>query len=141
MSIFKIKFRYTDKLWTKYKRLRDSYTCQYCGKVYSPDNCRNLGVAHFHGRAHENVRFDDENTLCLCNIPCHRYLDTHKTEFQEFMRQRLGQKRYDLLDLRAHIYKKRDDRADAMIIREMIRDLENGGILSLANGEIAIHMG
>jgi hypothetical protein len=124
MSIFKIKLRTTDRLWTKYKRIKEDYTCQKCGRVYPPDNCRNLGVAHFHGRAHENVRFDEENTLCLCNIPCHQYLDTHKTEFKEFMRKRLGDKAYDLLDLRAHITKKRDDKSDALIIRQMLKEQE-----------------
>jgi len=139
MGVFDIKLRKSDRLWTRYKRIRDNYTCQWCGRVYPLDNCRNLGVAHFHGRGHENVRFDEENTLCLCNIPCHRYLDTHKTEFKEFMRQRLGQERYDLLELKAHIYKKRDDRADVMIIREMLKELEKG-LFALSNGEVAIHM-
>jgi len=126
MSIFKIKLRTTDRLWTRYKRIKENYTCQWCGRVYVPDNYRNLGVMHFHGRGHENVRFDEENTLCGCNIPCHRYLDTHKTEFQEFMRKRLGQKAYDLLDLRAHIRKDRDDKSDAIILRQLLKELENG---------------
>ena len=122
MSIFKVKLRYTDRLWTRYKRLQERNTCQYCGRVYSPDNLRNLGVAHFHGRSHENVRFDEENTLCLCNIPCHRYMDQHKTEFGEFMLKRLGQERFDLLALRAHIHKDRDDRADALVIRHLLAE-------------------
>jgi len=77
----------------------------------------------YHGRSHENVRFDEENTLCLCNIPCHRYLDTHKTEFREFMLGRLGQQGYDLLALRAHIRKQRDDRADAIVIKELLKEV------------------
>ena len=123
MSIFTVKLRTTDRLWTQYMRTKQDYTCQFCGRPYPVDNCRNLGVMHFHGRGHENVRFDEENTLCGCSIPCHRYLDTHKTEFQEFMRKRLGQKAYDLLELRSHIYKKRDDRADAIIIKHLLKEV------------------
>jgi len=124
MSIFKIKLRLTDRLWTRYMRKKQDYTCQYCGRVYSPENCRNLGVMHYHGRGHENVRFDEENTLCGCSIPCHQYLDTHKTEFGEFMRTRLGQERFDLLALRAHITKDRDDKADAIIIRQLLKEVQ-----------------
>jgi hypothetical protein len=123
MGIFQVKLRTTDRLWTQYMRTKQDYTCQFCGRVYPVDNCRNLGVMHFWGRGHENVRFDEENTLCGCSIPCHRYLDTHKTEFEEFMRKRLGQKAYDLLELRAHIYKKRDDRADTIIIKELLKEV------------------
>jgi hypothetical protein len=123
MSIFKIKLRTSDRLWTKYKRIAENYTCQKCSRQYAEDNCRNLAVSHFHGRGHENVRFDEENTLCLCNIPCHQYFDTHKTEFQEFMRQRLGPKAYDLLALRTHIHKDRDDKSDVIIIKQLLKEV------------------
>jgi len=123
MSIFKVKLRTTDRLWTKYRRIRCEFTCQYCGRVYPEDNCRNLGVSHYHGRAHENVRFDEENTPCLCSIPCHTYFDTHKTEYRDWMLKRLGQERFDMLQLKAHIHKDRDDKSDAIIIRQMIKEL------------------
>jgi transcription elongation factor Elf1 len=123
MSLFSIKLRTTDRLWTRYKRIKEKFTCQKCGRAYLSESCANLQVAHFHGRGHENVRFDEQNTLCLCGIPCHRYFDTHKTEFEEFMLKRLGREAYDLLDLRAHIYKKRDDRADMIIIKELLKEV------------------
>jgi len=121
-GIFSITLRKTDRLWTKYKRIKENYTCQWCGRVYLPNNCRNLGVSHYHGRGHENVRFDEENTLCLCSIPCHHYLDMHKTEFKEFMRQRLGDRALDLLDVRAHIRKNRDDTMDEIIIKQLLKE-------------------
>lgn len=121
-GIFSITLRETDRLWTRYKRIKENYTCQWCGREYIPENCRNLGVSHYHGRGHENVRFDEENTLCLCTIPCHQYLDTHKTEYREFMRQRLGDVAYDLLDIWAHTYKKRDDVSDKIIIKALLEE-------------------
>ena len=138
MSIYTIKLRYTDDLWKQYMRVKQGFTCQKCGRVYSPDNCANLHTAHFHGRGHENVRFDEQNTLLLCGIPCHQYFDTHKTEFKEFMLNRLGRERYDLLELRAHIYKKRDDRADAIILRQMLKEIE-GGVINIGPS-VAVHM-
>jgi len=139
MSLYKIKLRYTDGLWRKYLRVKQGFTCQKCGRAYSPDNAANLQVAHFHSRRHENTRFDAENTLLLCGIPCHQYFDTHRTEFEEFMLNRLGQERYDLLELKAHITKKRDDRGDALVIRAMIKELEHGEPITIGNSTL-VHM-
>lgn len=123
MSIFKVKLRSSDRLWTKYKRLKENYTCQKCGREYLPDDCRNLGVSHYHGRSHENVRFDEDNTPCMCNLPCHHYFDQHKGEYREYMVKRLGQEGFDMLELRAHIRKSRDDKMDAIIIKELLKEV------------------
>ena len=123
MSIYKIKLRYTDGLFRKWRRIKDNYTCQKCGQPYSSDNAGSLEVAHFHSRRHENTRFDEENTLCLCRVRCHQYFDTHRTEFEAFMLERLGRERYDLLELRAHITKKRDDAGDRIILKEMLKEV------------------
>ena len=122
MSIYKIKLRYTDGLFRKWRLVRDNFTCQKCGQPYSSDNAGSLEVAHFHSRRHENTRFDEENTLCLCRVRCHQYFDTHRTEFEAFMLERLGQEKYDLLELRAHITKKRDDASDRLILKEMLKE-------------------
>ena len=122
MGIYKIKLRYTDGLYRKWRLVRDHFTCQKCGQPYPPDNAGSLEVAHFHSRRHENTRFDEENTLCLCRVRCHQYFDTHRTEFEAFMLERLGQERYDLLELRAHITKKRDDASDRLILKEMLKE-------------------
>lgn len=123
-SIFSITLRPTDILWTKYLRIKYKYTCQWCGRVYTPENCRNLGVSHYFNRTHENVRFDEENTPLLCNVPCHMKLGGEgNREYGEFMLNRLGQERYDALVLRAHIYKKRDDVSDKIIIKKLLEDL------------------
>ena len=38
----------------------------------------------------------------------------------------LGQEEFDLLDIRAHTYKARDDKLDLIIIRQKIKELEGG---------------
>ena len=124
MSIFKVKLRTSDRLWTRYMRVKQAFTCQKCGRVYSEDNCRNLGVSHYFGRVNENVRFDEDNTNCMCNIPCHQYFDTHKTEYKDWMIQRLGQDGFDMLQLKKQIHKDRNDIGDAIIIRQMLKEVD-----------------
>ena len=69
------------------------------------------------------MRFDEENTIPTCNIPCHRYMDNEgRAEYTEFMVRRLGQEKFDLLNLKAHIYKKRDDVSDKIIIKQLLKE-------------------
>lgn len=126
MGIFKVRLRATDRLWTQYIRKRDNYTCQACGRVYTPDNCANLGVSHFYSRRHEGTRFDDDNCMALCNIPCHQEWGhgEERNGYREFMIGKLGQHGFDLLTVRAHTYKKRDDEMDLIVIKELLRQLE-----------------
>ena len=120
----KIKLRKTDRLFTKYLRKKQDYTCQRCGRVYPPDDCRNLGVSHYWGRGHENTRFDEDNCDLLCTLPCHHiWGGDGRLEYMEFMKRKLGEKGYDLLDIRAHTYKKRDDKLDAIVIRELLKEV------------------
>ena len=119
----KIKLRPTDILFSKYIRKRDNYTCQRCGKVY-PDGGRGLHCAHYWGRSRENTRFDPENCITLC-FGCHRIWDgDERDEFKLFMRKRLGDEAFELLDVRAHIRKKRDDNLDRIAIKYLLKELE-----------------
>lgn len=123
MSIYKVTLRPTDRLWTLYLRRMYNYTCQWCGRVYTQENCGNLGTSHYFGRGHENTRFDIENTFPMCNIPCHCYLDREgRAEYTEWLINRIGQEKFDLLTLRANIYKKRDDVSDKMVIKKMLEE-------------------
>ena len=123
MGIFKVKLRATDRLWTLYIRQKYNYTCQWCGRGYNPDYCANFGTSHYFTRDHENVRFDEDNTFPLCNLPCHRYLDEEgRKEYEVFMLKRLGRAKFELLMLKAHIYKKRDDAADKIIIKALLEE-------------------
>lgn len=123
-----LKLRKTDTLYTRYIRERDNYTCQKCRRPYPRDDCRNLGVSHLWGRDHENTRFDDENCVALCYWNCHRYWGHGEgcREYEAFMIDKLGHAGYDLLMVRAHTYKKQDDKMDEFIIR---RKLEAVGVL------------
>jgi hypothetical protein len=128
MMMFKTKERKTDKLFRQFIRRRDNYTCQRCGRVYLEDNCRNLCVSHYWGRGRENTRFDPENCIALCHLPCHELKWGHgdgRGEYMSFMLKRLGQKGYDLLELRANTCKKRDDYLDELYLRQLLKELES----------------
>jgi len=124
--IGKVRLRKTDRLYTRYIRERDDYTCQKCRRKYSPDACRNLVVSHFWGRGRENTRFDDENCIALCHLPCHQYWGhgEGRPEYQTFMEDKLGHTGYDLLMVRAHTTKWRDDKMDEFVIRSKMEALE-----------------
>lgn len=53
-----------DKLFSKIVRSRGE--CEKCGKK------TNLQCAHIYSRKHKNLRWDEENALCLCG-GCHMF--------------------------------------------------------------------
>lgn len=123
---WQVRPRKTDSLYTRYIRERDDYTCQRCRRPYARDNCRNLVVSHFWGRGRENARFDDENCMALCQLPCHQYWGhgEGRVEYQAFMEAKLGRAGYDLLMVRAHTTKDRDDKMDEFVTQQKMEQLE-----------------
>lgn len=125
MSFFRTKLRKTDRLWTKYIRRRDNFTCQKCGRVYDPKKTtllKNLGVSHYWGRGRENTRYDEDNCICLCSIPCHQAWGhgDERDAYKELMKKRLGEKGFGDLELRAHLYKKKDNVSDELYIKALL---------------------
>ena len=109
-------------MFSKYIRSRDNYTCQRCGKVH-PGGGRGLHCSHYWGRGRENTRFDPEDCIALC-YGCHRiWGGDERSDYTAFMRRKLGDTGYDLLDIRAHTYKKRDDKLDEIIIKELLKEV------------------
>ena len=122
--MFRIKLRPTDRLFSKYIRKRDDYTCQRCRKTYEP-NAKGLECSHYWGRGRENTRFDPLNCIALCT-GCHRIWGhgDGRDEYRDFMLKKLGRKGFDSLDARAHTHKKRDDNLDRIAIAVLIKELE-----------------
>jgi len=122
---FKVKLRKTDRLFRKYILKRDNYTCQRCGHKYNPsDNLQGLHVSHYWGRGRENTRFDPENCLLLC-FNCHRIWGhgDGRQGYTDFMKQRLGEQGFLMLEIRAHQYQKRDDILMEIYITQLLRFL------------------
>lgn len=118
----RIKIRQSDKYYSKYLRKKMKYQCEVCGRVHE-ENSMNLGVSHFNGRANEATRFFDPNCDVLCNIPCHRYFEEHKTEYETWKKKKLGERGFKLLLIQSNTYKKRDDKMDTLIAKELLKSL------------------
>ena len=125
--MLKTKERKTDTKFSRYVRTRDGWRCIACGdnsKDYS-ENKRGLHCSHYWGRGHENTRFDPENCIALCWYH-HKFGWGHgdgRNEYTSYMRKKLGDKGFDLLDVRAHTYKKRDDKLDEIIIKQLLKEV------------------
>lgn len=122
----KIKLRESDKLFTRVTRFRFNYTCQKCGRKYGEDKpFYNLGVSHYYGRSRENTRYDDDNVTLLCNLPCHRRWEgEERSDYTEYMINRLGQKGFEELTERANTYKRRNDDETETNLKERLKLLE-----------------
>jgi len=99
-----IKRTASDALWSKYVRTRDNWTCQSCGKKYSPDRAGGLHCSHYWSRGYYNVRFDEANTEALC-FGCHQKLGSNPHDHKEHMVNKLGQEEYDKLLIRKNTSK------------------------------------
>lgn len=128
-----MRLRKTDILFSEYIRTRDGWVCLACmaergySKDYSFDS-QGLECSHYWGRDRENTRFDPENCIALCFYH-HRFDWGHgdgRQKYTDFMKQRLRERGFDLLDIRAHTSKKRDDKLDKIEIEQLIKELEGG---------------
>lgn len=120
-----IKIRNTDKLFSQYIRQRDNWTCQRCKKRYEPPT-QALHCSHFWGRGRENTRFDEDNADALC-YGCHR-LWGHgdgREDYIAFKKRQLGEEGYKKLTIRAHTYRKKDDKLALLQLRIQLLKQKN----------------
>src|SRR5258708_27111955 len=128
MSYNTIKLRPNDILFSKYIREKSNWTCEYCKR-----KCRingeviyRLEASHYYGRRKESVRFDEENVHSLC-ATCHKELGGYQNnqlgKYDLWMKEKLGEKGYKLLLLRANQTGKRDDKMTKIIIQQLMKDL------------------
>lgn len=93
----KIKISALDRKFSQYIRQIRGNRCE---------RCKRQGVTlqghHFYGRRKKSVRFDPQNALCLCFMPCHRWFHENPFEAVAWMRNKLGAREFDLLTIRAN---------------------------------------
>lgn len=107
MTFGRVKIDKADRIFSLYIRTRDNWTCQRCHKYYPPPTT-SLQCSHYFGRTKESVRFDEENCDTLC-FGCHRIWEKEDREdYREFKVKQLGQKKFDLLQVRAYTPGKKD---------------------------------
>jgi len=120
----KIKIHKADIIFSKYIRSRDNWTCQACGKPFSPDSAQGLDCSHFWGRGRWNTRFDPENCDALCTR-CHfKWGGDERYLYEKFKRKQLGSTGFNALMVRAYSYKKRDWKMALIKVKELLKGEE-----------------
>lgn len=115
----RLKLRPDDILFSKYLRKKRGYRCERCGVIY-PEG-KGLQVSHYWGRKAESVRIDEENCDILC-FHDHQIFEENPTMYVEWKLNKLGQKKHDALKIRAHLYKKKDVKANVLAIKQLIKN-------------------
>ncbi len=92
-----------DRVFSLYIRLRDAMPggyvrCISCGRIKKFED---VDCGHFHSRTHMATRFDEDNCHAECRF-CNRFSADHLIGYQRNLIQKIGQQRFDLLNLRAH---------------------------------------
>lgn len=116
-----IKLRPADAFWSRYIRNEHNWTCENCGKFCGDANVTyyQLDCCHYHGRRKESVRFDFDNTRAVCSS-CHRLFHKDKALHKAFMIRILGQRGFDLLEIRARTpIRGKDDKAVILFCKKM----------------------
>ena len=115
----KIKLRRADTLFSLYLRKRRGYRCEFDNAFFREG--RGLTVSHFWSRGKESVRFDEENCDILC-VRDHAFFESHKTEYTAWKKERMGEKAFNLLMVRAHTTGKRDDKLQIMLWKKLMKE-------------------
>lgn len=123
MSWGNIKRDKADIVFSRYIRLKEKQ-CTNCGrKGQGNEGITGLQASHYHGRRKESVRFDEQNVDVFC-IGCHRRLGTDdRPAYTEFKINKLGQREFDLLMLRANTPAKKDRQLVYMIYSKLLKRL------------------
>lgn len=145
MGFYSIRLDPADRAFSNYIRQKAGWKCQRCGKLCKIDGSfiARLEASHYFGRSHEAVRFDSENVYSLCG-GCHKRMGgrrkDEKGEYDLWVKELLGQRRYDLLCIKAQTYKKKDRKMELLIIKEMMKELDESNMIKtkfhLTNREV-----
>ena len=98
--------RKLDEIFSLYIRARDSkdghFRCISCGRIlpYEQADC-----GHYFSRTHKNTRWDEENANSECR-KCNRYCSDHLEGYRIHLIEKIGQRNFDLLSVRAHQIRK-----------------------------------
>lgn len=122
--MFRIKIDKADQVFSKFIRTRDNWTCNRCHHKHE-EGSQGLHCSHFFGRGKESTRFDPNNCDALC-FACHR-LWGHGDEreiYKAFKIKQLGQKGFDLLELKSNTPCKKDREWELLIATQLLKNLE-----------------
>lgn len=87
---------------------------------------KQLSCCHLHSRGKRSVRWDEDNAIGLCGA-CHMYFHGHPLEQIEFYKAKLGEERFEQLQLRAEAVTKLDMAAVRLYLNQLLKsELQEG---------------
>ena len=123
----KIRIDRADLVFSQYIRLRDGE----CRRCHSRVELNDKGLpvthqnSHFFGRGRENTRFDPDNCDTVC-FGCHRIWGSDDREgYSHFKIKQLGKRRYNMLNIRAETYCKKDRKLALIVAKKLLQDLKD----------------
>lgn len=115
----RIKVTGLDVLFSKFIRLRAHGICERCGAN------KRLQCSHFHGRRKRTVRWNEDNAVALC-FSCHRFFTENPLAHTEFFRERLGDTRFEMLNIQAQMTGVKPDIAGiTLYLKEKIKGVKD----------------
>lgn len=117
-----IKRTKADALFSDYIRELADYKCEYCQNEFEKKD-RRLHCSHFWSRRNRSVRFDRENAASLC-FSCHQKMGENPAQHTAFFLKRLGQDKFDALEVRARIPRKVDEKEIALGLTILLEELK-----------------
>lgn len=131
----KVKLLRPDTIFSRIVRTRDGWRCKYRFKCLGAEDYRlnpqGLDNSHFQKRGKWTTRFDLENCDAACK-KCHHFVENDpngQKVLEEWKLAQLGQKRYNLLIIRANQTGHRDDAAALLFVRGLEKELREKGII------------
>lgn len=103
-----------DKLWTL--AIRSNNVCNRCYRE------QGLQAAHINSRINKSTRWDLENGLLLC-VRCHFWAHQNPLDFTEFVKSRLGLKRYNALRKKTNTTKHFKEEDYLKVEKELLRQI------------------
>jgi len=96
-----------DRIFSLYIRLRDVMPSGYgrcisCGKIKPFED---LDCGHFHSRTHMATRYDEDNCSAECRY-CNRFSADHLIGYEANLKRKMGENRFNLLNIKAHSCKR-----------------------------------
>lgn len=115
-----------DVLFSEYIRKRAIQQvggCERCGNWKA--DYKQLQCSHFWGRRKQSVRHNEDNAIGLCGA-CHMYFTSNPQEHYEWFKKRLGEERFELLNMQAQTYYKVDIEAVTIYLKAKLIELGEG---------------
>ncbi len=113
-----IKRNATDAYFSNIVRAKANWCCERCFRDFH-NNKQGLHCSHFATRGNKRVRWDFNNALSLC-ARCHDYFGKNPYEHTEFMKKKLGDKKFTQL-LLSKTRKVSDQKIDEKLVRLGLR--------------------